>query len=435
MGRPTSFLDSKLARWGGRILEFGAVQGAVQLLNAVSGLLIVRTLSKPDYVLFTVANAMQVTCNQLADLGVGIGLRSLGAARAGNRSEWGQLLNTALDLRRYFATAAIVLCLPIMWWLLAKNDANWSVILGLCGAMLLGLFPLVEFPAWLTCLLLHEEFRRVQWAELSVALLRVTVIAIAASFYLRPILAVLVGAAGLWLQVSLLRRWAMPKIDLQAAPSEEDRKILWKLSLKALPNSLFYCFQGQATILILTLVGNKTGLADVTALGRIAVLFSVMSTAFGQIAAPRFAKVVDDHRRRRVYVMLIGSVFAVLACALLFVKFFPSAFLWLLGSKYHGLQEECFLLMVGTCASQLAGGLWILNSSKAWIDIYSWSLIPTVLIAQAAAAWYLDLHNLHHVLYFSIITAVAPLPSLIIDGYNGLKVGTRFNKNLESGLG
>ena len=70
----------KIAGWAAKIAEFGIVQGLVQAVLAIAGLLIARTLPKSEYALFAIANSIQVACNALADLGVGIGVRSLWAA-------------------------------------------------------------------------------------------------------------------------------------------------------------------------------------------------------------------------------------------------------------------------------------------------------------------------------------------------------------------
>jgi hypothetical protein len=97
----------RIKQWTLRLAEFGFVQGLVQLLTAVAGLMIVRTLSKPEYALFAIANSMQVTGNLLADIGIGIGVRSIGGRVWNDPARFGQLLNTTLGLRRQFAVVSL----------------------------------------------------------------------------------------------------------------------------------------------------------------------------------------------------------------------------------------------------------------------------------------------------------------------------------------
>src|SRR5436853_3186932 len=97
------FTRRNVLDWSMRIAGFGAVQSVIQLLLAIAGLIIIRALPKSEYALFAIANSMQVACTQLADLGVGIGVRSIGGRVWKDRNRLGQLINTALSLRLKFA--------------------------------------------------------------------------------------------------------------------------------------------------------------------------------------------------------------------------------------------------------------------------------------------------------------------------------------------
>lgn len=64
-----------------RILgNFAFVQVIVQLVGFASGILLVRWLDQNEYAYFTIANTMQGTINVLADMGISIGLISIGVA-------------------------------------------------------------------------------------------------------------------------------------------------------------------------------------------------------------------------------------------------------------------------------------------------------------------------------------------------------------------
>src|SRR4051812_37057418 len=108
----------RAADWTLRLANFALFQGLVQFCLALAGIIIVRTLPKGEYALFAIANSMQVACTQLADLGIGIGVRSIGGRVWQDRTRLGQLVNTSLGLRRQFALVAAAVCFPIMWWLL-----------------------------------------------------------------------------------------------------------------------------------------------------------------------------------------------------------------------------------------------------------------------------------------------------------------------------
>jgi O-antigen/teichoic acid export membrane protein len=407
--------------WTLRLAEFGFVQGLVQLLTAAAGLMIVRTLSKPEYALFAIANSMQTTGNLLADLGIGIGVRSIGGRVWNDPARFGQLLNTTLGLRRQFAVVSLGISLPIAAWMLWRNGASAPVIIGLCAVIVLAVIPLLGVTAWATSAQLHGEYRRIQKLDFGNAAMRCALIGLLALTKINAILATLVGAVGNWVQAVFLRRWAHEKVHVAAPPNAEDRRELLRLSKKCLPNTIFFCFQGQVTLLILTSVGNQTGIADITALGRIAMLFTVFSTMFANVLAPRFARCQEPARLPRLYLLLVGGTLTVLAPLVLFAWLFPAPLLWLLGGKYADLGNDCAWVVAAGCVGQIAGVMWNLNSSKAWIRVQAVGYIPIILCVQAIAAACLDLHQFHAVLIFNFVSSAAPIPMFLLDTYAGLR--------------
>ena len=76
--------------------NFALVQSAVQVIGFVSGILLIRRLDQREYAYFTITNTMQGTLNLLADIGISIGLVSIGGRVWHDRHRFGQLVNTAL---------------------------------------------------------------------------------------------------------------------------------------------------------------------------------------------------------------------------------------------------------------------------------------------------------------------------------------------------
>lgn len=407
--------------WGLRLAEFGFIQGLVQLLTATAGLLIVRTMTKHDYALYAIANSMQVTGNALADMGIGIGFRSIGGRVWNDRERFGQLVNTALGLRRQFAAISFAVTLPLSIWMLWRNGASWGLMIGLCLTITAGIIPLLQYTIFVTSLQIHAHYRLIQKLDLGNAVLRLGLIAVLASTRINALLAALVGVIGNWIQMIFTRRWTREQINPGAPPNAEDRREFVRISLKSMANTIFYCFQGQITLLILALAGTVTGVADLTALGRIGMLFAIFSVTFANVLAPRFTRCQEPRQLPRLYLLLAGGMVLALLPLVLLAWLYPTPFLWLLGAKYAGLQSECGWVVTASCISQIGTTMWILNSSKAWIRIQSPGLIPTVLCVQLIAGFCLNLQNFHDVLIFNIITASAPLPVYLLDAISGVQ--------------
>src|SRR5919109_308470 len=103
--------------------NFAVVQGVVQLIGFASGILIVRTLTQRDYAYFTIANTMQGTISVLADIGISVGLISIGGRVWQDPHRFGQLVNTGLALRKYLGAIVILVSAPVLCFLLFRNGA------------------------------------------------------------------------------------------------------------------------------------------------------------------------------------------------------------------------------------------------------------------------------------------------------------------------
>ncbi len=412
---------AKFRYWFAILIKFGSYQGLVQLFIALAGLLIIRALSKQDYALYAIANGMQSSCSLLADIGIGIGVSSIGGRVWNEHKRFGELLNTALDLRRRLATISIAVCVPVAAWMLLKNGSSMFYVALLCIVMVAAVIPQLGASIWQISPQLHGQFRRLQNLDLGGAVLRIALVGIMAITSINAVLASSVNVMGNWLRMVYLRRWAHEKADPSASLNGDDRRELLRLVYKSLPNMIFFCFQGQVTLLILSFLGNTLGIADLTALGRLTALLAVFSTTFANVIAPRFARTTGKRRLAWLYGFFTGGTALYLAPFVWFAWVYPNAFLFLLGGKYSTLGPETGWVMLTAAFAQVAGLLWTLNCWKAWIRVQSLAYIPTILIVQIMIAFCVDLRNLHGVILFNLATTLAPLPVYLADAWLGLR--------------
>src|SRR5438034_261214 len=100
------------------VSSFALVQGVVQIIGFLSGILLIRHLDQREYAYFTIANTMQGTLNVLADIGISVGLISIGGRVWQDRNRFGQLIKTASNLRRKLGAIAAVVITPILFFML-----------------------------------------------------------------------------------------------------------------------------------------------------------------------------------------------------------------------------------------------------------------------------------------------------------------------------
>ena len=401
--------------------NFAFVQAMVQLVGFASGILLVRWLDQNDYAYFTIANTMQGTINVLADMGISIGLISIGGRVWQDRYRFGQLITTAQHFRRRLGALAILVITPILYWLLTRNGASTTYAAVLIGAIMLGL--LVQFSLGVLGVVprLRSDVSRIQTIDLTGAIARLIVLVGCVFLFLNAGIAVLVSSMAFLLQYWMLRKYAAGVIDLNAPENAEDRAAMIGFIKNQAANAVFFCLQGQITVFLISFFGSRaTSVAEVGALGRLAMIFAVMGQVLTNIFFPAFARCQSTAKLRLQYFAIVAGVAGCCAAVIAAAALFPNQFLFVLGSKYSHLQRELLLMVAGTVMNVLTGTLWFLNASKAWVA-GAWLYIPLTLATQIALIPYTDFSNVRSVLIFGVISSVPNLLLNMVLSYRGFR--------------
>ena len=401
--------------------NFASVQALVQLAGFASGILLVRQLDPHEFAFFTIANTMQGTINVLADMGISIGLMSIGGRVWQDRHRFGQLITTANRARLQLGAAAIVVSTPILYWMLSRNGASPGYAVILIAAILFGL--LVQFSLGVLSVVprLRSDVTQIQKIDLTGALARLMVLVGCAFLFLNAGVAVFVSSAAFLLQYWLLRRYAAGVVDLKAPENAEDRAAMIGFIKNQAANAVFFCLQGQITVFLISFFGNRaTSVAEVGALGRLVMVFAILGQLLTNILVPAFARCQNTARLRLQYFGIVGGVAACCAVVIAAAAFFPNQFLFILGDKYSHLQRELLLMIAGTVLNMLAGTLWFLNASKAWVA-GAWLYIPLTLTTQIALIPFTDFSSVRQVLIFNLISTVPNLLLNMVLSYRGFR--------------
>ncbi len=400
--------------------SFAFAQAAVQAIGFLSGILLVRQLEQREYAFYTIANTMQGTINLLADIGISIGLISIGGRVWQDRDRFGQLIVTALHLRRKLGAVAVAIVTPILYFMLVKNGASAAYAVTLIAVILLGLYVQLTVGVLSVVPRLHSDIRRIQWIDLTGSVARLCVLGALLFIFLNAGIAVAVGAATLLLQYWMLRRYADGVVNLHAPENEEDRNAMRGFIRNQAANAIFFCLQGQITVFLISFFGRADSVAEVGALGRLAMIFAVLTNLLTNVFAPAFARCQSPRRLRWQYAAIVGAVAGFSLIVICAAAFFPEAFLFVLGSKYAHLDRELVLMVAGSVATALTGTFWALNSSKAWIT-GSWLYIPLTLATQAALIPFTDFTTVRGVLIFNLLSATPNLLLNLALSYRGFR--------------
>jgi hypothetical protein len=180
------------------------------------------------------------------------------------------------------------------------------------------------------------------------------------------------------------------------------------------------------TIWLISLFGNTGNVAEIGALSRLGMIFSVIMAVMASIVLPGFARCQSPPQLKRRYFQIVAG-FVCFGLGLITLSLiFPSELLWILGGKYAHLKGEVVLMMILSASSSIIAAMWSLNASKAWIK-GSWLNIPGTIAAQILLLAMLDISTLRGVLLFAIFSLI---PTLLLNSmlsYRGLSKEARLS--------
>jgi O-antigen/teichoic acid export membrane protein len=401
--------------------NFAMVQAGVQVIGFLSGILLVRWLSQREYAYFTIANTMQGTINLLADIGISVGLVSIGGRVWHDRHRFGELINAALHVRRRLGGLAIIAVTPIMYFMLVKNGASTLYTAVLIVVVLVGLVIQLSIGVLSVVPRLRSDIGRIQIIDVTGAVVRFLLLLALLFISLNAGVAVAVATLVFVLQYAMLHHYVKGVVDLDAEENVEDRHEIVRLTKHLAANAVFYCLQGQITIFLISFFAHRvSAVAEVGALGRLAMIFTVLSNLLANVFVPAFARCQNRRKLRWLYAAILGAVAAFSLVILAVATLFPEQFLFVLGNKYAHLHHELLLMVGGAVIGALTGTFWALNASKAWIS-GAWLYIPLTLATQIALIPYTDFSSVTGVLMFNLLSAVPNLLLNVALSYRGFR--------------
>jgi O-antigen/teichoic acid export membrane protein len=394
-----------LQRWVPILLKFASVQVIVQVLGFAAGILVIRNLPKREYAFYTLSNTMLSTVLVLADSGIGSALIAIGGRIWQDNYRLAQLIETAVQIRRRLALVAAPIVIPLLIWLLRQNGATVQKTALLVVAVLAGCSLELITRIYAVALRLKSEVRQIQNQSLVSAILKLAIVGIAVMFWFNVEIAILAVVSGYAVQYWMLRRWADGKLDAQAPSDPAMRTEIYSVVKKQAPHTIYYCLQGQITVWLIGIFGNADGLADIGALGRLAVVFSVLGALTSELLFPAFARIQNPHLLRKRYLQIVLTFIAISALLTALVAIFPEQILSVLGNRYSHLHSEGVLMTISSVLGATAALVWGLNTARAWI-VSPIKFISFSVAIQIVLVFFLKLSTVRGVLMFSILCVI-----------------------------
>ncbi len=404
---PAGRIDS-LIRWTRRAALVGGAQTIVQLVGFIAGLLVIRLLTPEQYAYYTIANAALGAMSVLSDSGIGAGVLSEGGKIWQDRTKLGATIATGLELRQRFSWLAAAFAIPLVILLLEHQGAGWSTAT-LVGLSILPLFFLSMTGQLLEIVpRLHQDLLPPQRVQVLANVGRVALLGFLLPLWpLASLASILAAVPQVWANWQL-RGIARGHADWDV-PADPDVKSRLLIQVKrTLPGSIYYAVSGQLTVWLIAIFGQTSSIAAVGALGRLAMILSVLSSVFGSMVIPSFARIPHDEEARVVRRYWQSQVVLALACSLpvIALALFPEPVLAILGPSYQSLGREAALMASSAGVSIIAGSAFSLGASRGVIAP------PRAAIAyfvgmQMLLIWLLPVDTVQGVLWLGLLSAVS----------------------------
>ena len=394
---------SKVFRWSKLISITGGAQAIVQGAGLICGILVIRLLPVNEYAWYTIANTMLGTISLLADGGISTGVMTEGGKIWQNRDKLGVVLITGLYLRKKFAFWSLIVSTPILVYLLMHNGANWLSILLITASLIPAFFAALSDSLLEIVPKLHQDIISLQKNQLTVGIGRLILTGILLFIFPFTFIALLASGIPRAYGNINLKNITNAFARKDQNPDLTVQKNILKIVKRILPSSIYFCISSQITIWLISIFGSTESIAQVGALGRLGMIFNILTVVFVTIVVPRFARLPNSKiLLRNRFLQIQIAILALCGLLVLLVSIFPNQILWIIGEKYKNLSPVLVIAMSSSIGSFLLGSLYSISTSRGWI-IHPILSISVGIFSQIILILLLNFSTVRGVYYFSLI--------------------------------
>jgi O-antigen/teichoic acid export membrane protein len=401
---------AKAREWTKLIAITGSAQVAVQAIGFVCGILVIRLLPIEEYAYYTIANTMLGTMTLLADGGIASGVMSQGGKVWRDKQKLGAVLATGLRLRRQFAVWSLAVSIPILYFLLIKQGASWLTATMIAASLLPAFFSALSAKLLEISAKLHQDVTALQVIQVTSNTLRLALSGLMLFVFPFAALAIIASGAsqiyGNWRLRGVSNKFA----DRAAGEDPEVRREILGIVKRVLPGAIYFSISLQLGTWILSFFGSNESIAQLGAISRITLVVGILTTIFGYLVAPRFARLPAVAALLRTHFLKVQLfLFVICLCGYLVAFCLTDTILLILPSEYHSLTYAFRLQLAIAAFGVIIGSLTALNASRGYV-LHPQIHIPLNLTIVLATAAIFRPTSLVEVLYLDLTrAAIAPI--------------------------
>ena len=349
------------------------MQGLLQLLTALGGIIVIRRLEPNQYALYTIAFSAVGALAQMSSSGIIDGVMGIGGRVIGEPARMAALVATALRLRWRMALIVGPPITLVTIVLLLRTGAGIGETA--CLMALIGTILAVELQASVRLVgpWLQSRFHEIQRIELVGGCVRLGLIAVVPGLWPRALAALACTVAASFVQLRQFRRRLAPPGP--ALPDPAMRREIIAVIRRQWLNDVNAMIFSQVGVWLLSLLASPFAVAEYGAFGRVAAIFTVITTSLHRVLLARYARA---QRRAEVlgwYRATLAAAVALVTVPPLLALAFPAPILSIFGPSYRGFTGDFQLFCASAGVAAMVTVTWWLNASRGWIAP-SWVIVP-----------------------------------------------------------
>lgn len=390
---------SAFGKAGPEKFRFLVWQVGITGINALTGFVILRGVAKPDYAVYTIVFSLLAIFSNITNVGITPAMNGIGGRIWDKPRELQSLLNSSLKLRYqlgwWFAGPFIAYCI----WQFAATGLNWLTLSILVLLLLFAGWIQLQHSLYAIILQLNKAIMGLQRNELWSVLLKLS--GIVMLIVVRAPLLVVVGWIGFCLLFNLrlnqkqAGNFLEKHSETQVQYEQEINTIIRSNFLR----TVYWSLEGQISILLCTIFATTATIAEIGALGRLAIYFSIFQAFILNYSLPKLAKSQDKNAILLQTKQILALSIAVITPMLLWAMVHPDSLLWVLGSNYSNLQPVLLGFLLVSALGQLAAISYQVCAAKAWIQLNRY-YVQLAIPLQIGLISLLDLSQLSAVILF-----------------------------------
>lgn len=384
----------------------GSAQVIVQATAMITGILVIRMLPPQEYAYYTLANTMLGTMSVLADGGISAGVMSEGGKVWQDKEKLGSVLATGLDLRRKFAIGSLMICVPILAYLLIYHGASLLMTVLIIAALIPAFYAAMSDTLLEIVPKLHQDIKPLQKNQINVNIGRLILTGFMVFLFPWTFVAILGAGIPRLIGNIKLRKISTTNATIDHSSNKETKKeILGKIK-HLLPTSLYYCLSGQISIWLVSIFGTTYSIAQIGALAKLSVVLNLFGILINTLIIPRFARLPFQKKLLSEKFIQIQICLIILCITIIvFSVLCSTQLLWIIGENYSSLNYELVLCITGACMGLLAGSVFSLYISRGWIINPLFS-IPVNILSILCASLLFDISSIQGILWLGIFTSL-----------------------------